>query len=107
MGQIVSVDVKHSLGAKEAKRRVQAGIDAIRDKYTAQLTALRIDWDDLRADVTVTAMGHTIKGAMEFFPEFVRISLELPWIMAMIAGRAKQLMTKHAGDMLRLPPPRE
>jgi hypothetical protein len=107
MGQVISVDVKHSLGAEEAKQRVQAGIDALREKYSAQLSALQIDWTDLRGDVTVTAMGQTFKGAMEFFPEYVRVSLELPWVLAMIAEKAKSLMTKHTDDMLRLPPPKE
>ena len=105
MGQIVSVDVKHSLGAEEAKRRVQAGIDGLRQKYAAQLSKLQIDWSDLRGDITVSAMGQTFKGAMEFFPDVVRVSLELPWVLAMIAEKAKGLMTRHTGEMLQLPPP--
>lgn len=106
MGQIVSVDVKHSLGAEEAKRRVQAGIDALREKYASHLSTVQIDWGETRADLTIGALGHNLKGALEFFPDIVRVSLELPWVLAMIAEKAKGLMTKHAGEMLQLPPPK-
>jgi hypothetical protein len=43
---------------------------------------------------------------MEFFPDIVRVSLELPWVLAMIAEKAKGLMTRHTGEMLQLPPPK-
>jgi hypothetical protein len=107
MGQIVSVDVKHSLGAEEAQRRVQSGIDGLRQKYAAQLSKLQVDWSQGRGDVTIAAMGQTFKGAMEFFPDIVRVSLELPWVLAMIAEKAKNLMTRHTGEMLQLPPPKD
>lgn len=106
MGKVVSVDVKHSLGAAEAKRRVQEGVDALRQKYASHLSALQIDWAETTADVTITALGQTFKGALEFLPDVVRVSLELPWVLAMIAEKAKGLMTRHTGEMLQLPPPK-
>ncbi|MCI4678247.1 polyhydroxyalkanoic acid system family protein [Rhodoblastus acidophilus] len=106
MSQIVSVDVKHNLGAEEAKRRVQAGVEALRQKYAGHLSALRIDWSETRGDVTFAILGHSLKGAMEFFPDVVRVSVELPWVLALIADKAKGLMTRHTGEMLQLPPPK-
>ncbi|WP_298422665.1 polyhydroxyalkanoic acid system family protein [Rhodoblastus sp.] len=105
MGQIVSVDVKHSLGAEEAKRRVQAGIEAMKEKYGEQLSVLQVDWSDMHADVVVGAMGHSLKGAFDFLPDCVRVSLELPWILAMIADKAKSLIAHKTENMLLLPPP--
>ncbi|HUO54173.1 MAG TPA: polyhydroxyalkanoic acid system family protein [Rhodoblastus sp.] len=106
MGQIVSVDVKHNLGAEEAKRRVQAGIEGLRQKYAAHLSAVQIDWGEARGDVTIHALGHSLTGALEFFPDIVRVSVELPWVLALVAEKAKGLMTRHAGEMLQLPPPK-
>ena len=68
MGQIVSVDVKHSLGAEEAKRRVQAGIEAMQAKYGEQLSFAQVEFNDMHADVVVTTMGHSLKGAFDFLP---------------------------------------
>jgi hypothetical protein len=106
MGKLVSVDVKHSLGAAEAKRRVQEGIEALRQKYASHLSAVQIDWGETTADVSITTLGHIFKGALEFLPDLVRVSLELPWVLAMIAEKASGLITRHTGDMLQLPPPK-
>lgn len=105
MGQTVSVDVKHSLGVEEAQKRVQAGLEALKQKYADKLSALTVDWSDARADLAITVMGHSLKGALEFFPEVVRVSLELPWVLAMVAEKAKGMLTREAENMLRLPPP--
>ncbi len=106
MGQTVTVDVPHKLGAEEAKRRVQFGVEALQQKYGDKLSALHIAWGDARADISVTAMGHEFKGAMDFLPECVRVSLELPWILAMIADKARGMIAKHTDEMLQLPPPK-
>jgi hypothetical protein len=106
MGQIVSIDVKHSLGAEESKRRVQAGIEAMKAKYGEQLSFAQVEWNDMHADVVVSALGHSLKGTFDFLPDFVRVSLELPWILALVAERAKSLIAHKTEDMLLLPPPK-
>ncbi len=105
MGQIVSVDVKHSLGAEEAKRRVQAGIEEMKAKYGEQLSFAQVEWNDMHADLVISAMGHGLKGAFDFLPDCVRVSLELPWILAIVAEKAKSLIAHKTEDMLLLPPP--
>jgi hypothetical protein len=106
MGQIVSVDVKHGLGAEEAKRRVQAGIEAMKAKYGEQLAFAQVEFNDMHADVVFTAMGHSLKGAFDFLPDCVRVSLELPWVLALVAEKAKALIAHKTEDMLLLPPPK-
>ena len=53
------------------------------------LSALHIVSSDARADLVVMIMGHEMKGALEFHDDCVRVSLELPWILAMMAEKAK------------------
>jgi hypothetical protein len=106
MGQTVSVNVKHSLGAEEAQKRVRAGIEALQQKYADKLSSVAVDWSDLRADVAVSAMGHSLKGALEFLPDAVRVSLELPWVLALIAEKTKGVLTRETEAMLQLPPPK-
>lgn len=106
MGQTVTVDVPHKLGAEEAQRRVQAGVEALRHKYAEHFSALHIEWKDLRADIALTVMGHSLTGALDFLPDRVRVSLELPWLLAMIAEKARGMIAKHTDEMLQLPPPR-
>ena len=106
MGQIVSVDVKHSLGAEEAKRRVQAGIEAMKAKYGEQLSFAQVEWNDMHADFVIAALGHALKGAFDFLPDCVRVSLELPWVLALVAEKAKSLIAQKTEKMLLLPPPK-
>ncbi|WP_298357714.1 polyhydroxyalkanoic acid system family protein [Rhodoblastus sp.] len=106
MGQIVTVDVKHSLGPEEAKRRVQAGIEAMKAKYGEQLSFAEVQFNDMHADVVITALGHSLKGAFDFLPDCVRVSLELPWVLALVAERAKGLIAHKTETMLLPPPPK-
>ncbi len=106
MGQTVSVDVPHKLGAEEAERRVRAGIEALKSKYGETLSIVQVDWGEARADLTIAIFGHSLKAAMDFLPDCVRVSLELPWVLAMVAEKAKSLMAHQTEEMLRLPPPK-
>jgi hypothetical protein len=105
MGKIVSVDIKHELGAEEAKRRFQDGIDAMKHKYADKLSALTVEWTDLHADLKFTIIGHSLTAALDFLPNVVRVSLELPWILAMAADKAKSMIARNGSEMLKLPPP--
>ena len=105
MAHTVTVDVKHQLGTEEAKRRVQSGIEALQSKLGDKLGHLKIDWAETHADVLLTVMGHDLRGAMDFLPGCVRISLELPWALALIAEKIKGSIAQHTGEMLHLPPP--
>jgi hypothetical protein len=107
MGKIVSVDVKHQLGAEEARRRVHEGVDALKEKYAEKLSIVTIVWSDMHADIKITAMGHALTGAMDFLPDCVRVSLELPLMLALLAEKAKGMIAQHTGDLLKLPPPKQ
>ena len=106
MAHIVTVDVPHQLGAEEAKRRVQAGVEALQQKFSHKLDGLHIDWQETHADVNMTVMNFPLRGALDFLPDCVRVSLDLPWALALIAEKTKGMISKHTGEMLQLPPPK-
>ena len=106
MGKTVSVDVRHQLGAVEAECRVRIGVDALQQKFADHLSALRIDWTPGRADASLTVLGHTIASTIEFLPEVVRISVDLPLLLALAAEKIKGSIAQHTGEMLQLPPPK-
>jgi hypothetical protein len=37
----------------------------------------------------------------------VRVSLELPLMLALLAEKAKGMIAQHTGDLLKLPPPKQ
>ncbi|MGO9391082.1 polyhydroxyalkanoic acid system family protein [Rhodoblastus sp.] len=106
MAHIVTVDVPHQLGAEEAKRRVEAGIEALQQKFAHKLDGLHIDWQGTHADVNMTVMNFPLRGGLDFLPDCVRVSLDLPWALALIAEKTKGMISRHTGEMLQLPPPK-
>ena len=106
MGKTVSVDVPHQLGAEEAERRVRIGVEALQQKFADKLTALHIDWTPGRANASLTIMGNAITSTTEFLPNVVRISVELPLLLALLAEKIKGSVAQHTGEMLQLPPPK-
>jgi hypothetical protein len=106
MGKIVSVDIQHQLGAEEAKRRFQEGLDAMKQKHAETLSHLTVEWKGPHADLKFTVMGHSLTAALEFLPQVVRVSLELPWILALAADKAKGMIARSGSEMLKLPPPK-
>jgi len=106
MGKTISVDVPHKLGAAEAERRVRNGFGVMKDKLGDKLSAVDIAWGEGRAELTVSAMGQTLKGGLEFLPEFVRVTIDLPWLLAAIGETITSKIAKKTEEVLRLPPPR-
>ena len=106
MGQPVSVDVPHKLGAAEAERRVRSGFGLLKDKLGDRLSALDVVWGQGRADLTITAMGQTLKGGLEFLPEAVRVTIDLPWFLAALGGKIAGRIAEKTEEVLKLPPPK-
>lgn len=106
MGQPVSVDVPHKLGAEEAERRVRRGFGLLKEKLGDKLSALDVRWGDGHADLTITAMGQTLRGALEFLPEAVRVTVDLPWFLAAIGGKLVGRIAQKTEEVLKLPPPK-
>ncbi|MCW2282415.1 hypothetical protein M2323_000078 [Rhodoblastus acidophilus] len=106
MGKTISVDVPHKLGAAEAERRVRNGFGAVQDKLGDKLSAVDIIWGQGRADLTVTAMGQTLRGGLEFLPEVVRVTIDLPWLLAAIGETITNKIARKTEEVLRLPPPK-
>jgi hypothetical protein len=106
MGKPVSVDVPHKLGAAEAERRVRNGFGMMQDKLGDKLSAINVVWGQGRADLTITAMNQTLRGTLEFLPEAVRVTVDLPWLLAAIGETIAGKIAKKTEEVLKLPPPK-
>ncbi|MCW2315054.1 Putative polyhydroxyalkanoic acid system protein (PHA_gran_rgn) [Rhodoblastus acidophilus] len=106
MGQPISVDVPHKLGAAEAERRVRRGFGVIKEKFGDKLSAVDVVWGEGRADLTITAVGQTLRGALEFLPEAVRVTIDLPWFLAALGSSVVGRLAQKTAEVLRLPPPK-
>ena len=96
MSRPVTVTLSHDLGKEEARRRIVEGFDKLKGamgggfvfKFTEEWTS------EDRLTFTARGLGQTITGAIDVFPQHVRIEATLPSVLASIAetvtGRMEQ-----------------
>jgi hypothetical protein len=87
MARPVTIILKHDLGVAEASRRMRSGFDRIRQGLSGgMLFRFEEDWaSDTKLTFTAKGLGQTITGAVDVFPQHVRIEATLPSILASLA----------------------
>ncbi len=93
------VSIPHQLGAAEAQRRLQAGIEQLKEQYAGKFMVLENRWTGSHLDFRVSAVGQTISGMLDVAEESVTLAVQLPWVLAMIAKKA-QSMIESKGHLL-------
>ena len=94
----VSVDINHSLGAAEAKRRVETNLGTLLAKLPPG-ASVQPQWngDKLRLDLIVLAQ--TVEAELDIQDDVVRITVLLPQALAFF-GRALGKALRESGGAL-------
>jgi len=98
--------VPHRLGRREARRRLDTGIDRLQRELSALLSGLDYHWRGDTLNFTASAMWQKITGRIEVLEEAVRVEIELPWVMRFlrdtitkrVRGRGVALLEKPPGE---------
>lgn len=95
MGSPVTVTIPHRLGRAEARNRLAASVDQLRDQLAAvSATNFHQAWAGDRLTFQAQALGQTITGAIDVNDADIRIEVELPGLLGMfgkkIAGRLQR-----------------
>lgn len=99
MEKPIVIDLPHSLGVEEAKRRVQRGVGRLSSHIPggAQVDS-RMEGD--RMHLRVRAMGQAISGTIDIMETKVRLEMMLPAFLAMFAGKIEGLLRGKAAEVL-------
>jgi Putative polyhydroxyalkanoic acid system protein (PHA_gran_rgn) len=100
MSQPVVVTIPHRLGKEEAVRRMKSGFERARGAFAGQFLVIEENWSADRLEFRAALMGHTTRGAVDVAENHVRIEIELPWFLGMIAEHAKTMIEKQGQLML-------
>ncbi len=103
MAEPVVVNIPHKLGKEEAKRRLQSGFGNVRSTFGESFVVLTDAWDGDHLDFSATLLGQKTTGKVDVADSFVRLEVQLPWMLAMLANKAKALVTKQGKLMLEKP----
>lgn len=97
MSQPVVVSIPHRLGKEEAVRRLQSGFG--RAQGFAGLNIMEQTWTGERLQFRAGALGQVASGTVDVADDHVRIEVQLPWLLAQMAEKAKALMQRQ-GQLL-------
>ena len=99
MNQPIDVDLPHSLGREEARRRIASNIGSLESHIPggAQVTS---QWTGDRLDLKIAAMGQMIEGMLDVQDTKVHVRLALPGMLGMFGGLIAGALKTQGGMLL-------
>jgi hypothetical protein len=99
MSKPIVVDLPHSLGAVEAKRRIAGGIGQLRDHLPGG-AEVQSAWSGDRMDLGVQAMGQQVAAKIDVGEKIVRLEVQLPAFLSFFGGKVESLLRRHGTELL-------
>ena len=99
----LTMSIPHQLTREEAKRRIQEGLDHARRQFGGALGRVEGRWDRYALDVEVGGVGQTVTAKALVEERTVEVSVALPWMLALLAGRVRGEVERHACRLLQPP----
>ena len=99
MSKPLIVLVPHQIGRAEARRRLQNGVAELKRKFGDKVTSVDEIWSGDHVDLTVRALGQSLRAALDVEQDHVKVEVQLPWMLAMLAEKAKGFIGRE-GQLL-------
>lgn len=100
----LTLSVPHKLTQEEARRRIAAGVEEARLKHSNDFVGVKETWNGNRMDFHLGVLGQSITGRVDVGPDAVMLEVDLPWVFAALAGRAKAQIQEEARKLLERKP---
>ena len=102
MAQPIIVTLPHRLGKEEALRRLKASLSDAQSSG-AGLFMFKNHWSGDHLDFRASLLGQSTTGTVDVAEDHVRLEVQLPWLLSMLANKAKALVEKQGKLMLEKP----
>ena len=102
MSNAITVTVPHDLGVEAAKARVSEQLARMQREYVDKVAHSEVTWAGDVGTVRVTALGQTATAQITVLKDLLRIDIQLPWLLAALSGKVQQVISRNAGDALRI-----
>lgn len=99
MSSPIVVDLPHSLGAAEARRRIENGIGGLAG-FIPGGADVRSSWTDDRLDLFVRAMGQEVTAKIQVFDAIVRVEVVLPPALGFFGRAIEKVLRRKGADLL-------
>lgn len=99
----MDIDIPHSLGVAEAKRRIDAGLPKL-EQHIPGGGSVDARWTtDTLLDMTIAAMGQSIPVQLRVEETVVRGTVAVPMLLKMMKGPIADFVKTSAQKMLSKP----
>ncbi len=102
MKKTIDVSIPHRLTRDEARSRLREGAGRIQSHFAAgtQLAQVSQTWQDYHSDFRFTAMGQSITGRMDVEADAIKLSVDVPWIFAMLGDKIRARIEQEGRKLL-------
>lgn len=100
MSKPLVVTIPHNLGKAEAGNRLRLGMGRLKHQFGDKIASIEERWDGDRMSFQVGVMGQSVAGHLDVMPDNVRVEVQLPWILSVVAEKAKSLIQRQGTLML-------
>lgn len=95
----LTVDVPHTLGKAEARRRIEGGTDKLAAALPGGATATP-RWTGDRLDLAVSALGQDAAASLDVQERLVRVAVTLPPALAFLRPLIEQGIRRAGTELL-------
>jgi hypothetical protein len=103
MSRPLIVSIPQQLGRQEARRRLDSGISRLQPELSAILSGLDYHWENDTLHFIASAMWQRITGRIEVLDDTVRIEIDLPWVMQLLADTVARRVRSRGIALLQGP----
>lgn len=103
MAAPLTINIPHSLGKDEARRRIEQGFAGIQQQMAGgamRLVSFQQRWEGERLHFEGSAFGQRITGRLDVLSNSVQIQIDFPALLAAIADCIKSGLTKKTQKLL-------
>ena len=97
----IELSLPHHLSQDEARTRLQKGIADFRQQHGGKLASVEEQWTGNHLDFQFAVMGQRATGRVDVDPEVVRLSIDLPWLLAMLAEKIRPQIEQEGRRLLK------
>jgi hypothetical protein len=97
----IALDISHSIGQTEARRRLEKALAASQVKFRDQLKDFKEEWLDHTCSFGFSAMGMAISGTIAVEQECVRLAAQLPFAAMLFKGTIESRIRQEAERLLQ------
>lgn len=100
MSRPVRINIPHELGATEARRRIDEGVDKLVAQAGGGMAKISKTWEGDRLSFVAEGLGQRITGRLDIAEKEVRMEIDLPTFLAMIANKITGRVRKEGQILL-------